>query len=100
MTTQAPLPRRPELQSGRCDEIDSAAWYTSMCRSHDMTAFSAPTGQQHDPRPLRQPGPDRARPQHRLQPRTVALTQDQGRSNRHDSLSRTTNRKQSCDTRH
>ena len=39
----APLPRRPELQSGRCDEIDSAAWYTSMCRSHDVTGFSAPT---------------------------------------------------------
>jgi len=29
---QAPLPHRPELQSGRCDEIDSAAWHTSICR--------------------------------------------------------------------
>ena len=57
-------------------------------------------GQQHDPRPLRQPGPDRARPHHPLQPRTITLTQDQRRSNRHDSLSRTSNRKQSYDTRH
>ena len=41
---QAPLPHRPELQSGRCDEIDSAASYTSICRSRDVTEFSAPTG--------------------------------------------------------
>jgi hypothetical protein len=41
---QAPLPHRPELQSGRCDEIDSAVSYTSTCRWHDVTGFSAPTG--------------------------------------------------------
>jgi putative transposase len=28
---QAPLPHPPD-QSVRCDEIDSAAWYTSICR--------------------------------------------------------------------
>ena len=41
---QAPLPHRPERHSGRCDEIDSAASYTSICRSHDVSGFSAPTG--------------------------------------------------------
>ena len=40
---QAPLPHRPVLHSDRCDEIDSAASYTSTCRSHDVTGFSAPT---------------------------------------------------------
>jgi len=30
--------------SGRYDETGSAASYTSMCRSHDTTGFSAPTG--------------------------------------------------------
>ena len=25
-------PPPPEQQSGRCDEIDSVAWYTSICR--------------------------------------------------------------------
>ncbi len=36
-------PHRPEQHSGRCAEIDSAASYTSTCRSHDVTGFSAPT---------------------------------------------------------
>ena len=40
-------PHSPALRarlSGRCDETGSAAWYTSTCRSHDVTEFSAPTG--------------------------------------------------------
>ena len=41
---QAALPRPPERPSGRCDETGSVAFYTSMCRSHDVTEFSAPTG--------------------------------------------------------
>ena len=41
-----------------------------------------------------------ARHRHRLQPWTIALTQDQRRCNRYDSLSRTTNRKQCYDKRH
>ena len=41
---QAPLPRPPEQPSGRCDETGSAASYTSICRSHDVSGFSAPTG--------------------------------------------------------
>ena len=35
----------PERPSGRCDETGSAASSTSTCRSHDVTGFSAPTGQ-------------------------------------------------------
>jgi hypothetical protein len=30
-------------EPGRSDEIDSAASYTSTCRSHGVTGFSAPT---------------------------------------------------------
>ena len=41
---QAALPRPPARPSGRCDETGSAASYTSTCRSHDVTGFSAPTG--------------------------------------------------------
>ena len=41
---QAALPHAPERPSGRCDETGSAASYTSTCRSHDVTGFSAPTG--------------------------------------------------------
>ena len=41
---QATLPHAPAQPSGRCDETGSAASYTSTCRSHDLTAFSAPTG--------------------------------------------------------
>ena len=37
----ATLRTRP---SGRSDETGSAASYTSTCRSHDVTGFSAPTG--------------------------------------------------------
>jgi hypothetical protein len=41
---QAALPRPPQRPSGRCDETGSAVSYTNMCRSHDVTGFSAPTG--------------------------------------------------------
>ena len=44
---QAALPRPPARPSGRCDETGSAASYTSTCRSHDVTEFSAPTGLGH-----------------------------------------------------
>jgi hypothetical protein len=37
-------PPRLEQQSGCCDEIDSAASYTSICRWRDVSGFSAPTG--------------------------------------------------------
>ncbi|HSU09268.1 MAG TPA: integrase core domain-containing protein [Pseudonocardia sp.] len=37
-------PPPPTAALDCCDEIDSAASYTSTCRSHDVTAFSAPTG--------------------------------------------------------
>jgi hypothetical protein len=57
-------------------------------------------GQQHDPRPLRQTGPHRARAGQRLKPRSITLTQNQRCSNRRGSLSRTTDRKQTYDTRH
>ena len=40
----AALPRTPQRYFGRCDEIGSVASYTSMCRSHNLTEFSAPTG--------------------------------------------------------
>ena len=40
----AALPRPPQRPSGRCDETGSAVSYTSICRSHDVTGFSAPTG--------------------------------------------------------
>src|SRR3954452_13640793 len=45
---QGPLPRPAEPPFGRYDETASVAWYTSICRSHDVTEFSAPTrcGQQ------------------------------------------------------
>jgi hypothetical protein len=38
-TGRTPPPQRP---SGRYDETDSAVSYTSTCRMHDMTEFSAP----------------------------------------------------------
>ena len=41
---QAALPRRPRRPSNRYDETGSAAFSTSICRSHDVTEFSAPTG--------------------------------------------------------
>ncbi len=41
---QVPLPHAPVPEPGRSDEIDSAASYTSTCRSHEVTGFSAPTG--------------------------------------------------------
>jgi hypothetical protein len=37
------LPQPPARRSGPCDEIGSAAFCTSTCRSHDVTGFSAPT---------------------------------------------------------
>ena len=40
---RAALPCRPERPFGRCDEIDSLFSYTSICRSHNVTEFSAPT---------------------------------------------------------
>jgi Integrase core domain len=36
------LPRTPQRFFGRCDEIGSVASCTNMCRSHDLTEFSAP----------------------------------------------------------
>lgn len=42
----------------------------------------------------------RTRPDQRLQPALIPFTQDERRSNRHASLSRTTHRKHSYDTRH
>jgi hypothetical protein len=33
----------PQRPFGRCDETASAVSYTSICRSHDVTEFSAPT---------------------------------------------------------
>jgi hypothetical protein len=41
------LPQAPTRPSGRCDVTGSAASCTSMCRSHDVTAFSAPTRLQY-----------------------------------------------------
>jgi hypothetical protein len=41
---QAALRRAPVRLSDRFDETGSEASYTSMCRSRDVTAFSAPTG--------------------------------------------------------
>ena len=38
------IPHPPERSSGRCDATGSAASSTSMCRSRDVTGFSAPTG--------------------------------------------------------
>ena len=38
-----PTPRPAERPFGRYDETASVAWYTSICRSHDVTEFSAPT---------------------------------------------------------
>ena len=40
---QAPLPHPPGRPSDRYDETGSAASSTSICRSHDVTEFSAPT---------------------------------------------------------
>ena len=40
---QAALPRPPARPSDRCDETASAVSSTSICRSHDVTEFSAPT---------------------------------------------------------
>jgi putative transposase len=39
-----PTPRRAERPFGRYDKTASVAWYTSICRSPDVTEFSAPTG--------------------------------------------------------
>jgi putative transposase len=36
-------PPPSERPFGRYDETASVAWYTSICRSHDVTEFSAPT---------------------------------------------------------
>ena len=36
-------PHAPQQQSNRCDQTDSAASYTSTCRSHEVTRFSAHT---------------------------------------------------------
>jgi hypothetical protein len=49
ITPSAPAgrPHSPALRERpfeRCDEIGSAASYTSMCGSHDVTQLSAPTG--------------------------------------------------------
>ena len=38
-----PLPRPAERPFGRYDETASAAFSTSICRSHDVSVFSAPT---------------------------------------------------------
>ena len=38
------LPRPPARPSGPCDATGSAAWYTSICRSHEVSLFSASTG--------------------------------------------------------
>src|SRR4051794_9681589 len=40
---QGPLPRPAERPFGRYDETAFLAWYTSICRSHGVTEFSAPT---------------------------------------------------------
>jgi transposase InsO family protein len=40
---QAALPRPPARPSDHCDETASAASSMSICRSHDVTEFSAPT---------------------------------------------------------
>jgi hypothetical protein len=61
---QAPLPHPPMLHSSRCDEIDSAVSYTSTCRSHDVTVFSAPTRTSRTDRP--NPDLRRAAPAGRL----------------------------------
>jgi hypothetical protein len=69
---QAPLPRSVEQPSGRSDEPGSAASYTSTCRSHDVTGFSASTGR----------GPALARP--RLSAGVEALQQPPTRRVRRD----------------
>ena len=38
----AALPRPAKRPFVRCDATASVAFYTSMCRSHDVTEFSAP----------------------------------------------------------
>jgi hypothetical protein len=43
----AALARTPGRASGLCVGTGSAASYTSTCRSHDVTGFSAPTGFLH-----------------------------------------------------
>jgi Integrase core domain len=45
-----------QQQSNRCDETDSAASYTTTCRSHEVTGFSAPTGLLVGPCPYRAGG--------------------------------------------
>jgi hypothetical protein len=47
-----------------------------------ISAFDNPSTASNTSPPERQPGPDRARPQHPLQPGTITLTQNQRRSNR------------------
>jgi hypothetical protein len=42
----AALPHPPERPFGHCDEIASVVSYRSICRSHGVTEFSAPTGRQ------------------------------------------------------
>jgi putative transposase len=46
---QVALPRAPARPFGHCDGIGSAASFMSMCRSHDVTEFSAPTRGPGDP---------------------------------------------------
>ena len=58
----------------------------------DLGVGQSLSSEQHDPCPRRQARSDRTRPSQGLQPRTIALTQDQRCRNRHDSLSRTTDR--------
>jgi hypothetical protein len=38
-----PLPRPAQRPLGRHDEIALAAWFGSICRSHDVPVFPAPT---------------------------------------------------------
>jgi hypothetical protein len=40
----AAIPRPIQRPFGRYDKIASVVSYTSICRSHDVTEFSAPTG--------------------------------------------------------
>jgi len=66
----------------------------------DLGMSNTVSRRQHDPRPQRESRTDRAGTGQGLQPRPITLTQHQRRSNRHASLSRTTNRKHSYDTQH
>jgi len=57
-------------------------------------------GQQHDPRPRRQPRPHRRCPGQHLQPTPVTVTQFQGSGHIHRSIVSTTRRKCFNDTQH